>query len=58
MRFRSLASAALAFFLHVLWCSLNVRCVSIQMPSQCVARLLKDMNPSPTYIFAVSFGQR
>ena len=34
---RSLASAALAFFVHQLCCSLNDRCVSIQMPSQRVA---------------------
>jgi len=58
VRVRSLASAALAFFMHRLWCSLSVRCTSIQTPSQRVACLLNHMNPSPTFIFADSFGRR
>jgi len=48
---RSLASAALAFFMHRLWCSLNVRCASIQTPSQRVACALNRMDPFPTLIF-------
>ena len=31
---RSHASAALAFFMNKLWCSLNVRCASSRMPSE------------------------
>jgi len=58
VRVRSLPSAALAFLLHRLWCSFHVRCAAIQTPSQCVASLLNCMNPFPTVIFAVSFGQR
>jgi len=58
VRVRSLASAALAFFIHRLCCSLNSRCPSLQMPSQRVACVLKSMIPLPTLIFAVSFGQR
>jgi len=58
VRVRSLASAALAFFMHRLWCSLSVRCASIQAPSQRVACLLNRMKPSPTLIFAVSVGRR
>jgi len=54
---RSLANAALAFFIHRVWCSWSVRCSSIQTPSQHVACLLNRMKPSPTLIFAVSFGQ-
>jgi len=34
VRVWSLASAALAFFIHRLWCSLNIRCVSTQTPTQ------------------------
>jgi len=55
---RSLASAALAFFMHRLCCSLNGRCASIQTPSQCVTWVLNRMTLLPTLIFAVSFGQR
>ena len=55
---QSLASAALAFFMHRLCCSLNIRCASIQMPSQHVACVLNCMNLFPTLIFAVSFGRR
>jgi hypothetical protein len=58
VRVRSLASAALAFFMHWLCCSLNVKCASIEMPSQRVACVLNRMTPLPTLIFAVSFGQR
>jgi len=55
---RCLASAALAFFMHRLWCSLNVRCGSIRTPSQRVACALNRMDPVPNLIFAVSCGQR
>jgi len=55
---RSLASAALAFFMHRLCCFLNVRCGSIQMPSQHIACVLNSMNPLLTLIVAVSFGRR
>jgi len=58
VRVRSLASAALAFFMHRLWCSLNVRCASIQTPSQRVACAMKCMDTFPTHIFAVCFGRR
>jgi len=58
VRVRSLASAALAFFMHRLWSSLNIKCGSIQTPSQRVACLLNGMNLFPTFIFAVSFGRR
>jgi len=58
VRVRSLASAALASFIHRLWCSINVRCASIQTPSQCVAGLLNLMNLFPTFIFAGGFGSR
>jgi len=54
----SLASVALAFLMHRLCCSSNVRCASIQTPSQCVACLLNYMNMFPTFIAAVSFGRR
>jgi hypothetical protein len=55
---RSLPSAALAFFIHRLCCSLNVRCASIVTPSQHVACVLNRMDPFLTFIFAVSFGRR
>jgi hypothetical protein len=58
VRVQSLTSPALAFFMHWLWCSLNVRCASIQTPSECVACVLNHMNPFPTFIFTVSFRQR
>jgi hypothetical protein len=58
VRVQSLASAALAFFMHQLCCSWRVRCASIQTSSQRVACLLNCMNPSLTFIFAVSFGPR
>jgi len=58
VRVRSIASAALAFIMHWLWCSLSVRCTSIPMPRQCVACRLYHIKPSPTIIFAVSFGRR
>jgi hypothetical protein len=54
----SLASAALTFFMHRLWCSLNVRYPSIQMPIQRVACVLNRIDPLPTLIFAVSCGRR
>jgi len=53
---RSLASAGLAFFMHRLWCSLNVRCAFIQTPSKHVACALNRMDLLPSLIFAVSFG--
>jgi len=58
VRICSPACAALDFFMHQSWGSLSVRCVSIQTPRQRVAPLLNRMNPSPTLIFAVSFGWR
>jgi len=58
VRVRSLASTALALFMHQLWCSSSVRCASIQTPNQRVARLLNGMKQSPTLIFPVSFGRR
>jgi len=58
VRVQSHASAALAFFMHRLWCCLNVRCASIQRPSQRVAWLLNNTNWFPTCIIAVRFGQR
>jgi len=58
VRVRSLASVALAFFIHRLWCSLNVRCATIHTPSQRVACTLNRMDSFPTLIFAVSFGRR
>jgi len=54
---RSLASAALAFFMHPLWCALNVRCACIQTPSQRVACALNRMDPLPTSVSnGSSFG--
>jgi len=58
IRVRSLASGALALFMHRLWCSLNVRCASIHTPSQRVACALNRTDSFPTHIFAVSFGRR
>jgi len=58
VRVQSVAFAALVFFMHRLCCSLNVRCASIQTPSQCVACVLIRMTLFPTLIFAVNFGQR
>jgi hypothetical protein len=58
VRVQSLTSAAQAIFMHRLWCSLNIRCASIQTPSQRIASLLNNLNPFLTFIFAVSFGQR
>jgi hypothetical protein len=55
---RSLASAALALTIHQFWCSLSLRCASIQTPSQRVACLLNCMNPPLTLVFAVSIGRR
>jgi len=57
VRIRSLASAALAFVMHRLCCSLNVTRASIQKPSQRVACQLNRMTPLSTLIFAVSFGR-
>jgi len=57
VKVQSLASAALAFFMHPLWSSLNVRCASIQTPSQHVACVLNRMIPLPTLILAVSSSQ-
>jgi len=58
VRVWSLAFAASGLFMHQWWCSLSVRCASIQTPSQHVAWLLNRMNPSLTLIFAVSFDRR
>jgi len=58
VRVRSLASAALAFFIHRLWSSLNVRCASIHTPTQRVACALNRTDSFPTLIIAVSFGRR
>ena len=58
VRVRSLASAALAFFMHRLCCSLNVRCASIQIASHHVACVLNRTNPCPTLIVAARFGWR
>jgi len=58
VRVSSLASAALAVLMHRLCCSLNVKCVSIQTPSQRVACVLNRMTPLPTLIFAVVYGWR
>jgi len=55
---RSLPSAALPFFMHRLWCSLNVRCASLHTPSQRVACALNHTDLFPSLIFAVSFGRR
>jgi len=55
---RSLASAALAFSMPRLRCSLNVKCASIQTPSQHVGCVLNRMDPFPTLIFADSYGRR
>jgi len=55
---RNLASAALASFMHRLWCSLNVRCASIQTPSQRVSSVLNCMAPFRTLVFGISFGLR
>jgi len=55
---RRLASAALADFMHRLWCSVNVRCASIQTPSHRDAGGLNRMDPFPTLFFAVSSGRR
>jgi len=55
-RVRSLASAALALFMHLFWCSLNVRCASIHPPSQHITCVLNRMNLFQTLIFADSSG--
>jgi hypothetical protein len=55
---RSQANAALACFMHRLWCSINVRCAAVQMPSPHVACPLNCMHPFPTLIFAFSLGWR
>jgi hypothetical protein len=58
VRVRSLASAAHAFPRHWLWCIWNVRCASIQTPSQSVANLSNHMNPFATFTLAVTICQR
>jgi len=58
VRVWSLASAAMDFSMHRLSYTLNIRCASIQTPSQCVACSMNCMNPFQTFIFAVSFGRR
>jgi hypothetical protein len=55
---RSLASAALAIFMQRLLCSTNLRCASIQTPSQRVTCALNRRDLFTTLIFAVSFGRR
>jgi len=54
---QSLASAALAFSIHPLWCSLSIKCAFSYTPRQRVACLLNHMKPSLTHIFALSFGR-
>jgi hypothetical protein len=56
VKVRSLPSAALALLMHWLWCSLKVRCTSIQTPSQCVACSLNHTYPFPTLLFDLSFS--
>ena len=58
VRVWSLTSAALAFFMYHLCCSLNVRCATIQTPSQRVTCVSNGMTLLPTLIFAVSFGRK
>jgi len=58
VRVRSLASAALAVFMHRLRCPFSIRGATIQTPSQRVACLLNRVNPSPIFIFAVNIGRR
>jgi len=58
VRVQSLASAALAIFMHQLCCSLNVRCASIQTPRQRVTCMLNHTILSTIHIFAVNIGQR
>jgi hypothetical protein len=58
VRVQSLASAALAFFIRRLCCTLNVGCASMQTPSQRLACVLNHMTPLPSLIFAVRFGRR
>jgi hypothetical protein len=55
---QSLASVALAFVMHRSWCSLNVRCASIQMPSEHVGFALNRMDLFPTLIFLFSIVWR
>lgn len=45
VRVRSLTLAALAFFTHWLWCSINARCASIYTHSKRVACGVNGMNP-------------
>jgi len=58
VRIWGIACAALSFFMHPLWCSLNVSCATIQMQSHPVACLLNRTNQCRTFSFAVSFGRR
>jgi len=58
LRVQSQASAALALFMHRLCYSLNVRCASIQTPSQCGACVLNRMIPFSTLFFNVNFSRR
>jgi len=52
------AFVALAFSMHWLWCSLNIRWASTQTPSLPVASMLNLMKLFPTYIFVVRFRCR
>jgi len=54
---RSLASAALAFFMNQLWCTLNIRCGCIQTPSQHVACALYCVDQFVTHIVPLSLGR-
>jgi hypothetical protein len=55
---RTLPSADLAFFIHRLFRSLNVRCASFLIPSKHVTCVLSYTNLLRTVISAVSFGLR
>lgn len=48
--------ATLAVFMHWLWCSLNIRCPSIQKPNQSVPLLWNCTTPFPTLMLAVVTG--
>jgi len=58
VRVQSLAFAALAFIMHRLCWSINIRCASIQTPSPRVTCVLNHVIPFRTLIFVVSFGRR
>ena len=49
VRVQSLATAGLTFFADCLWCFLNIRCASIQLPSKRVTSLLSHISPFPSF---------